>query len=161
MAEQGADGAIANIDDVLARLDAIEVLPAADMTAQAEELAARMLGLGEIILQFWVRSRGETPTRQKKEGFVILALHRQGAKGEPSFNACRETCREIVFQHNVILQSGEDTVRLSALRLMVMVVRHLALFVSGKLEVAGLGEFCCASKSIRQKSDIADATNMI
>ncbi|HHS82627.1 MAG TPA: hypothetical protein ENJ68_03825 [Devosia sp.] len=161
MAELEADGPINTIDDVLARLDAIEALPEAALKARAEELAARMLGLGETILQFWVRSRGETPTTQEKEGFVILALHRQGAKGEPSFNACRETCREIVFQHNVILQSGEDTVRLSALRLMVMVVRHLALFVSGKLEVAGLGEFCCASKSIRQKSDIADATNMI
>ena len=166
MAERGVDGAIGNIDDVLACLDAIEALPEATMRAQAEELAARMLGLGEIILQFWVRSRGETPTTQRKEGFVILALHRQGAKGEPSFNACRETCREIVFQHNVILQpTGEDVpscdVRLSALKLMVMVVRHLALFVSGKMEVAGLGEFCCASKTIRQKSDIAEATNLI
>jgi hypothetical protein len=36
-----------------------------------------------------------------------------------------------------------------ALRLMIMVVRHLALFISGKLEVAGLGEFCCASKPLR------------
>jgi hypothetical protein len=31
-----------------------------------------------------------------------------------------------------------------------MVARHLALFVGGKLEVAGLGEFCCASRPLRQ-----------
>jgi hypothetical protein len=30
-----------------------------------------------------------------------------------------------------------------------MVARHLALFVGGKLEVAGLGEFCCASTPVR------------
>ena len=32
----------------------------------------------------------------------MLALHRQGARGEPSFNACRETCREIVYRCNLI-----------------------------------------------------------
>jgi hypothetical protein len=41
-----------------------------------------------------------------------------------------------------------DTAR--RLRLGAMVARHLALFVGGKLEVAGLGEFCCASRPLRQ-----------
>ena len=36
------------------------------------------------------------------------------------------------------------------LRMMEMVVRHLALFVGGTLEGEGLGDFCCASRPVRQ-----------
>ena len=36
------------------------------------------------------------------ESFRLLALHRQGARGVPSFNACRETCREIAYHYNLL-----------------------------------------------------------
>ncbi len=140
-----------NFDDLLVRLEEIEGFSDADLLVQAKKLAQEILVLGELTLHFWIIARNETPTNAKKEGFSILALHRQGAKGEPSFNACRESCREAVYQYNVILQSGDDEQTLRALKLQIMVVRHLALFISGKLEVAGLGDFCCASKPIRQK----------
>jgi len=142
---------VQNFDDLLSRLEEIENLDDRDLLFEAGELAREVLGLGEITLRFWIIARGGVPTSGKKEGFSILALHRQGAKGEPSFNACRESCREAVYQYNVILQSRDDEQTLRALRLQIMVVRHLALFISGKLEVAGLGDFCCASKPIRQK----------
>ena len=32
---------------------------------------------------------------------------------------------------------------------MALVAKHLCLFVAGKLQVAGLGEFCCAAKPMR------------
>jgi hypothetical protein len=32
-----------------------------------------------------------------------------------------------------------------------MLVEHLKLFVRGKLEVEGLGEFCCASRTLRKE----------
>jgi hypothetical protein len=35
------------------------------------------------------------------------------------------------------------------LTLAAMIARHLMLFVGGKLEVAGLGEFCCSSRPLR------------
>ncbi|HLF30169.1 MAG TPA: hypothetical protein VI566_03980, partial [Xanthomonadales bacterium] len=70
--------------------------------------AAELLQLGEDILQHWVTARGMEPTRSEREGFRLLALHRQGAEGEPSFNACRETCRELVYHYNLLtLQAGE------------------------------------------------------
>lgn len=131
------------------RLDAVAALPEATAGRDAEPLAEELLLTSERILETWVIAHGGTPTESRKEGFRLLALHAQGARGEPSFNACRETCREIVFQHNVITAATDDSERNRALRLMIMVVRHLALFISGKLEVAGLGEFCCASKPLR------------
>jgi hypothetical protein len=112
-----------------------------------EELLRR----AESVLEEWVRARGKTPTAEASEGFRLLALHRQGARGVPSFNACRETCREIAYHYNLLgLEPKEKT-----LQMMGMLVDHLELFVRGKMEVEGLGEFCCASRPVRRETENA------
>jgi hypothetical protein len=138
------------LDAIAARIDAIVAAPDAALIADASGLADELLGLGEGILKAWLAARGTTPTTRTAEGFRLLALHRQGAKGEPSFNACRETCRELVYHRNLIRldPAHADTAR--RLRLGAMVAKHLALFIGGKLEAAGLGEFCCSSRPLRQ-----------
>jgi hypothetical protein len=146
-----------SFDDIAARLDAVVAAPDEALTADAPRYADELLALGETILEAWVASRGETPTAETVEGFRLLALHRQGARGEPSFNACRETCRELVYHHNLVRLDPAHTDTARRLRLGAMVARHLALFVGGKLEVAGLGEFCCASKPLRQNETPAPA----
>lgn len=115
--------------------------------------AARLLALAERVLEQWVVARGDTPTDAQREGFRLLALHRQGARDEPSFNACRETCREIVYHYNLLQLDPTHAQTAQRQSMMAMLVRHLALFVSGKLEVAGLGEFCCASRPLRTAAD--------
>ena len=107
----------------------------------------RLLARAEAVLEEWVRARGEAPTAEKIEGFRLLALHRQGARGSPSFNACRETCREIAYHYNLL---GSPEKKDSREKMMAMLVEHLELFVRGKMEVAGLGEFCCSSRPIRK-----------
>jgi hypothetical protein len=109
---------------------------------------AELLAMSERILEAWVRARGEEPTQDKSEGFRLLALHRQGARGVPSFNACRETCREIAYHYNLLAQQESAKHR----AMMTMLVRHLALFVHGKLEVERLGDFCCSSRPLRLES---------
>lgn len=106
-----------------------------------DELLAR----AEAVLEQWVRARGGAPTDEKSEGFRLLALHRQGARGVPSFNACRETCREIAYHYNLLDKEHDERRAL----MMTLLVQHLELFVQGKLEVEGLGEFCCSSKPLR------------
>jgi hypothetical protein len=128
-----------------ARIDAIQAHGGATPLDAAREL----LQLGEEVLAIWIRARGEAPTHETREGFRLLALHRQGARGEPSFNACRETCRELVFHHNLIAAEPTSDAGARRVRLAAMVTRHLALFVEGKMQVAGLGEFCCAAKPLR------------
>lgn len=110
-----------------------------------DELLAR----AENVLEQWVRARGAQPTLDMSEGFRLLALHRQGTRGVPSFNACRETCREIAYHYNLLTFEPEDPQTPRRLMMMDMLVRHLELFVRGKLEVAGLGEFCCSSRPLR------------
>ncbi len=114
--------------------------------------AGALLASAEEVLEHWLLARGETPTAEEREGFRLLALHRQGARGEPSFNACRETCREIAYHYNLLDAEPDAASAGQRRRMMGMLVKHLALFVGGKLQAAGLGEFCCSSRSLRIES---------
>jgi hypothetical protein len=127
-------------------------IEAVNEEAGTEAGAKELLMLSEEVLEHWVSARGDTPTADEREGFRLLALHRQGTKGDPSFNACRETCREIAYHYNLITIRNGDTATTDRLTMMKMISSHLYLFVSGKLQVAGLGEFCCSSRPIRLAS---------
>ena len=127
------------------RLEEILVLP-----APRPELAAQLLALGEEVLEHWVRAKQLEPTRELREGFRLLALHRQGCAGDPSFNACRETCRELVYHYNLVAREPQHEDTRQRLRMMTMVANHLFLFVAGKMQVSELGDFCCASRPLRQ-----------
>jgi hypothetical protein len=118
-----------------------------------------LLRKAEEILEEWVRARGEQPRDERVETFRLLALHRQGARGTPSFNACRETCREIAYHYNVLGFEQEESARRHREQMLAMLVEHLRLFVQGKMEVEGLGEFCCASRPVRQGSAEEEMTD--
>jgi hypothetical protein len=62
-----------------ARLEALAATPGTPAHAAAE-----LLRLGEELLEHWIVGRGLAPTDETREGFRLLALHRQGASGEPS-----------------------------------------------------------------------------
>ncbi len=151
-----ADARTMSLEEIAARIDALAAKPDDLLRADAAECADELLRLGEGILENWLTARGEMPTERTVEGFRLLALHRQGARGEPSFNACRETCRELVYHHNLIRLDPTHVDTARRLRLAAMVARHLALFIGGKLEVAGLGEFCCSARPLRQHETAAE-----
>jgi hypothetical protein len=115
--------------------------------------AAELLVLAEEVLEHWVVAHGDAPTMERREGFRLLALHRQGARDAPSFNACRETCRELVYHCNLLTLQADGADVGSRARMMAMLANHLYLFVAGKLQVAQLGDFCCASRPLRGEAD--------
>lgn len=129
--------------------------------AARQAAALWLLGLAEEVLEAWVVARGEEPTREAREGFRLLALHHQGARGMPSFNACRETCREVAYHYNLLGADAAPDHPAQLAQMMTLLVRHLALFVGGKLEVERLGDFCCASRPIRtQEGNMAQEANV-
>lgn len=119
------------------------ILVVKESVQNVEDPGGDLLELGEAILENWLVAHGLKPTHEKREGFRLLALHRQGARNEPSFHACRETCRELVYQIN-LYHMNKDPLQIS---LAAMVAMHLLLFIRGKMEVQELGEFCCNSRS--------------
>jgi hypothetical protein len=139
--------------------DADGRLEAAAQLEHPASAARAMLDIAEDVLARWVVARGEAPTRATREGFRLLALHRQGAQDVPSFNACRETCREIAYHYNMLCVEPDDKGTAQRQRMMALLVRHLDLFVSGKIEIEGLGEFCCASRPLRAEPDPNDRSS--
>jgi hypothetical protein len=127
-------------------------LVGAAAAGDAQDGARALLAVAEDVLAQWASARGFTPTQETREDFRLLALHRQGAQDVPSFNACRETCREIAYHYNLLTLEPQHAATPQRLRMMTLLVRHLALFVAGKMEVEGLGEFCCASRPLRLES---------
>ena len=128
----------------------LEVLAAAP--DPGPDVAVELLAIGEEVLEHWVAAKGLEPTREAREGFRLLALHRQGCADEPSFNACRETCRELVYHYNLVNLEPQHPDTVQRLRMMALVANHLFLFVAGKLQVRELGDFCCASRPLRQET---------
>jgi len=122
----------------------------------APQQAAELLRITEEVIEHWIVARGDTPTSDTREGFRLLALHRQGATGDPSFNACRETCREVAYHYNLINMQPEHTETTNRLEMMKMISSHVYLFISGKMQVAELGEFCCSSKPVRLAPETND-----
>jgi hypothetical protein len=135
------------LTDIGGRLD--QLIAGPPVPADAEEL----LSLGEKSLEQWVLAKGKEPTHDEREGFRLLALHRQGAEKEPSFNACRETCRELAWHYNLLTRQADHPESAQRARMMGWVANHLYLFISGKMETDQLGEFCCASKPLRETVD--------
>lgn len=132
------------LDDIAAEVDRFDAA-----TGDAPALTGALLRAGEAVLEQWIIARDWMPTDAQREGFRLLALHRQGCKGEPSFNACRETCRELCYYHNLVAGDPAHPDVAKRLKLATLVARHLFLFVSGKMEVENLGEFCCSSRPVR------------
>ena len=141
----------------LAQLEEVFESPLGD--GDPASIAASLLAASEEILEHWVSARDETPTDTEREGFRLLALHRQGTRSDPSFNACRETCREIAYHYNLVTMQPDAAETTNRLQMMQMVSKHLYLFITGKLQVAGLGEFCCSSRPIRTAPDNAMTTS--
>lgn len=108
--------------------------------------ATDYLLVGVEMLENWLTAKDLVPTNKEKEGFRIIALHRQGCKGDPSFNACRETCRELAYYYNLITSQPDSEDMASRLAMMDMVAKHLVLFIGNKMMDDQVGEFCCSAK---------------
>ncbi len=130
-------------------------MPEAQLAAAVPQMTARLLADGEAVLEAWLVAHRRRPGAGRVEGYRLLGLHRQAARGVPSFNACRESCRELIYQCNMAVAAEDQAERGRRLRLAAMVGRHLALFVGGKLEEAGLGEFCCSARPLHAAPDMA------
>jgi hypothetical protein len=140
------------LDVIEQRLEALVAL-----AEPGPAVAPELLALGEEVLEHWVAAKGLAPTHDTREGFRLLALHRQGCADEPSFNACRETCRELVYHYNLVNLKPQHPDTVQRLRMMSLVANHLFLFVAGKLQVRELGDFCCASRPLRQEATPPDS----
>ena len=139
------------MDSPFAIVDTVASMPDDELARAPAEVKRRLLEAGEAVLVRWVAAHGSAPTEERFEGFRLLALQRQAARRDPTFNACRESCRELVYQCNVAEAQTDTGARARHFRLAAAVATHLFLFIDGKLENEKLGEFCCSSRPLRSQ----------
>lgn len=142
------------MDAPFAITDAVASMPDDELTRSPARTKSMLLDAGESALVRWVVAHGSAPTQDRVEGFRLLALHRQAALRDPTFNACRESCRELVYQCNVAEAHSDGSERVRHFRLAAAVATHLLLFIDGKLENEKLGEFCCSSRPLRSQDAV-------
>lgn len=142
------------MDSPFAITDAVATMPDDELARSPAETKSMLLDAGESALVRWVVAHGSEPTRDRVEGFRLLALHRQAARRDPTFNACRESCRELVYQCNAAEAQSDAGERARHFRLAAAVATHLFLFIDGKLENEKLGEFCCSSRPLRSQDAV-------
>ena len=142
------------MDSPFAITDAVASMPDDELARAPDRTKAMLLDAGEAALVRWVVAHGSEPTQDQVEGFRLLALHRQAALRDPTFNACRESCRELVYQCNAAEAHSDEGERVRHFRLAAAVATHLFLFIDGKLENEKLGEFCCSSRPLRSQDAV-------
>ena len=125
--------------------------PDAALVAAAPDIADELVGIGETILEIWLAAHGKTPTRA--DGRRASACWRFIARAPGAMRASTPAARPAAsWSITAILFVSIPCIptRRGGCASAAMVARHLALFIGGKLEVAGLGEFCCSSRPLRQ-----------
>src|SRR5690242_9936029 len=142
----GQAPAIASLFDKLDNTAVVPVLFASEEALRIERdvICVRLQAAAEQALEHWLLAHSREPTRGRFEGYRLLALQRQGARSDPGFDACRASCRELIFYCNMSIVNSRNSPE--HLRSAAMVCRDLLLFVSGKLQNSGLGGFGCAAR---------------
>ena len=102
------------------RLAAGEVLPLADTVDEAIALTTRLL---------IARIAAEGGKAVPEGAADILDVFKVLVKGEPSWTAIRDNCRELVYYRNCIGMRRADALPAVAARMAVRTARHVYLYV--------------------------------
>ena len=66
------------------------------------------------------------------EGADVLEVWRSLVKGDPSWNAIRDNCRELVFYRNCLAAGRADALPPAPHRMAVRTARHILLYVRSR-----------------------------
>lgn len=128
LGDQAGTGQLVQVFPVLERELAVferrvadgQALPLATTVAQATDLVQRLLAAYVVD-----GGRKTVPAT----GTDLLAVFKVLVKGEPTWNAIRDNCRELVYYGNCINMGREDALPAAAEKMAVRTVRHIFLYV--------------------------------
>jgi hypothetical protein len=118
--------------DLGARLDSLD-----QRIASLEGAVARAASLAEVLepaialvtetMRAYIEAVGEKSP--PPAGTDILATWKILVKGDPTWNAVRDNCRELVFYRNCVADAREDALPAEPARMAVRLARHIYLYV--------------------------------
>jgi len=110
-----------------ARIGAMEARVAVDTETPLDEVLEPAIGLATGIMRAYLDAAGEKAL--PPEDADILETWKLLVKGDPTWNAIRDNCRELVFYRNCIAGSRADALPTAPARMAVRLVRHVYLYV--------------------------------
>lgn len=119
--------------DLAERLDAIDRAIGAleaEVTARpevdlAEVLAPAIARVGETMRAYLAaQGKAEPPS-----GADVLEVWKALVKGDPAWNAIRDSCRELVYYRNCLAAGRRDALPAVPQRMAVRLARHVLLYV--------------------------------
>jgi hypothetical protein len=119
-----------------ATLDRIEQdLAALERTADGTSALDAVLAPAIALVVRTLRARLEADGKAAPaDDADLLEVWRALVKGDPSWNAIRDNCRELVFYRNCLARGRADAVPAAPHRMAVRTARHILLYVRSRAE---------------------------
>jgi hypothetical protein len=121
------ESTFSRVDDELSGLEARLARGEALSLASTVEAA---IGSIRALLVAWMEEDGK-PT--PGENIEFLEVFRAFVRGDPSWNAIRDNCRELVYYRNCINMGREDALPPVAERMAVRTARHVYFYMKTRL----------------------------
>lgn len=113
--------------EVDAELKGLEQRIAHGETPPLAETVERAIGLIQRVVAAYIADEGRKPVPDSAAD--ILDVFKALVKGEPSWHAIRDNCRELVYYRNCIKMGREDALPQAPEKMAVRTARHVYLYV--------------------------------
>lgn len=110
-----------------AGLKALEHRIAAGLELPLADTVARSIALVRQLVTAYIADAGEKPVPD--ESADILDVLKLLVKGDPSWTAIRDNCRELVYYRNCINMEREDALPAVPAKMAVRTARHVYLYI--------------------------------
>ncbi|MCG6876097.1 MAG: hypothetical protein LJE97_13510 [Betaproteobacteria bacterium] len=115
------------LEELDTRIGALETSVGATGDAALADVLEPAIRLANDTMCAYIEAAGEkAPPAQDAD---ILETWKVLVKGDPTWNAIRDNCRELVFYRNCIVGGRADALPAAPARMAVRLVRHVYLYV--------------------------------
>lgn len=110
-----------------AELTTLEQRIAAGLALPLADTVARSIALVRQLVAAYIADAGEKPVPDVSVD--ILEVFKLLVKGDPSWTAIRDNCRELVYYRNCINMEREDALPAAPAKMAVRTARHVYLYI--------------------------------
>ncbi|MGH8670815.1 MAG: hypothetical protein ACREUA_02100 [Burkholderiales bacterium] len=109
------------------RITELESMLAAGQDTELNELVTRAIELVKTLIIAYLADRDDRHVPDPAED--ILEVLRALVSSDPSWNAIRDNCRELVYYRNCIAMNRTDALPVVPQRMTVRILRHVFLYI--------------------------------
>ncbi len=116
-----------SLGEIEGRIESLEARVAAAEDTPLAVVLEPAIRVASDTMRAYIAAAGEKPTPAPDAD--ILEAWQRLVKGDPTWNAIRDNCRELVYYRNCIASGRADALPTAPARMAVRLVRHVYLYV--------------------------------